>query len=286
MGELRERMKSDLALRNYRPSTQESYLRCAHRLVEYHMMPAEDMGEEEVRTFLLYQREVRGLSASSIKVYVAAFKFLFHHTLGRTDVVKGHFTPRTQKKLPLIPSGSEVEALFRAVNSIKYLALFMTMYGAGLRVSEACRLEVTDIDSKRGLIIVREGKGGRDRYTMLSPRLLETLRAYWREERPPRPFLFPGLKPDTSLSPDSARRVLKKAVQKSGIQKRVTPHILRHTFATHLLEAGVGIRSIQVLLGHRSIRTTQLYAQVSPEHIAKVTSPLELLGTTEGQVLG
>jgi site-specific recombinase XerD len=162
----------------------------------------------------------------------------------------------------------------------------MTTYGAGLRIGETCSLEIGDIDSKRMVIRIRDGKGGRDRYAMLGDRLLEGLREYFRLVRPAGPHLFPGERPGTAVSPDSVRAVLKKAVVKAGITKHVTPHILRHTFATHILEAGVDIRTIQALLGHRSIRTTQIYAQVSTDTIRRTKSPLDLLGTKKGEVLG
>jgi integrase/recombinase XerD len=201
-------------------------------------------------------------------------------------VVRPWLSPRRPKRLPVILSGSEVEALLEAVESIKYRAALMTAYGAGLRIGEVCRLQVEDIDSRRMLLHIRDGKGGRDRYGVLSRRLLAVLRAYWKQVRPPKPYLFPGPKPDRPLSAESVRKVLRKAVQTSGITKHVTPHILRHSFATHLLESGTDIRTIQVLLGHQSIRTTQIYTQVSPEQIRRVKSPLDILGTEEAKVLG
>ena len=161
-----------------------------------------------------------------------------------------------------------------------------TAYGAGLRVSEACRLQVQDIDGKRGLIHVRLGKGGKDRYVMLSQRLLGLLRQYWVAVRPSGEWLFPGRKPGKPLTPSAVRRALNVAVKAAKLKKRVTVHVLRHSFATHLLETGTDIRLIQVLLGHASIRTTARYAQVSTTHIGRVKSPLDLLGTKQGAVLG
>jgi site-specific recombinase XerD len=162
----------------------------------------------------------------------------------------------------------------------------MTTYGAGLRISEACRLRVADIDSKRMLIHIRDGKGGKQRYTMLCHRLLEVLRAYFKQMRPSGEFLFPGQKPGSHLAVSSVRKVLHLAIKDCGIEKRVTPHVLRHSFATHLLDTGTDIRTIQVLLGHNSIQTTQVYTQVSPQHIGRVESPLDLLGTRKAKVLG
>jgi integrase/recombinase XerD len=159
-------------------------------------------------------------------------------------------------------------------------------YGAGLRISEACRLRVEDIDSRRGLIHVRLGKGAKDRYVMLSERLLAVLRRYWQQAHPQGGWLFPGRKPGKSITPHAVDNALTKAMQTLKLKKRVTPHVLRHSFATHLLEAGSDIRLIQVLLGHASIRTTARYAQVSAAHVARTKSPLDLLGTRQGSVLG
>ena len=153
----------------------------------------------------------------------------------------------------------------------------MVLYGAGLRVSEVCALEPTDIDSQRMLIRVRSGKGDKERYVMLSPRLLATLRAYWRLRPPRGPYLFPSPRPDKPLSRMAVFRVVRRAAHRAGLHKRVSPHVLRHCFATHLLEAGSDIRVIQVLLGHRSIRTTARYAMVSRAHVGTVTSPLDAL---------
>jgi site-specific recombinase XerD len=186
----------------------------------------------------------------------------------------------------VVLSGTEVEAVLGAIESITYRAVLMTTYGAGLRISEACQLQAADIDSKRMLIHISDGKGGKQRYAMLCDRLLKTLRAYWRQVHPKGEYLFPGQKPGTRLSNSSVRKVLHQAIEDCGIEKRVTPHVFRHSFATHLLDTGTDIRTIQVLLGHNSIRTTQVYTQVSPQHISRVTSPLDLLGTRAAKVLG
>lgn len=286
MGKLRDRMKADLRLRNLRPGTQANYLNCARALAAYHHRSPAEMDWQDVRSFLLHLREEKGLSPSTQKVYVAALKFLYAVTLNRPEVVRPFFMPRVPQHVPEILSGKEVEALFQAVEDLKYRAVLMTTYGAGLRIAETCSLHIQDIDSKRMLIRVRDGKGGRQRYTILSQRLLEVLRTYYKHERPQGPYLFPGAQPDTPLSRDAVRQVLRKAAERTGLTKRVTPHILRHSFATHLLESGTDIRVIQVLLGHRSIRTTTGYAQVSTRHIARTTSPLDLLGTEKAEPLG
>jgi len=286
MGKLRDRMEADLRLRNLRPGTQANYLGNARAFAAYHRRSPAEMGWEEVRSFLLHLREVKGLSPSTQKVYVAALKFLYTVTLDRPEVVRPFFMPKVPQNLPEILSGSEVEALLGAVRDLKYRAVLMTTYGAGLRISEACGLHIEDIDSKRMLIRVQKGKGGRQRYTILGERLLTVLRTYYKHDRPGGPYLFPGGRENTPLSPDSVREVLRKAAKAAGLSKRVTPHILRHSFATHLLESGADIRVIQVLLGHRSIQTTTGYAQVSTRHIARTQSPLDLLGTDKASLLG
>lgn len=286
MSKLRERMEADLRLRNLRPLTQVHYLRAARQLAEFHMRSPEELGEQEVREYLLHLQDERELKPSSIHVYVAGLKFLFNVTLKRPEVMANFRGPKVPRKAPEVLSGTEVETLFRAIKAVKYRAILMTTYGAGLRIGEACRLETKDIDSRRMLIHVREGKGGDSRYARLSPRLLTVLRGYYKWARPAGPYFFPGIRSDLPITRGSVRNVLNKAVKKCGFHKRVTPRTLRHSYATHLLEIGTDIRIIQVLLGHRSITSTQVYAQVSTRQISRTRSPLDLLGTVEGDVLG
>ncbi len=283
MGQLKERMEADLKLRNYRPSTQAYYLSCGRNLAKYYKRSPGELGEEEVRAFLLYLLEVRNRSPSTVKVYVAALKFLYEVTLDRPEVVRSLRAPKVPRKVPKVLSGSEVQALLGAVQSTSYRAIMVTLYGAGLRISEVCRLHIEDIDSKRMLIHIREGKGGHSRYAMLSDRLLAVLRVYYRQLRPRGPYLFPGFPLDSPISVSSVREVFLQALVDSGIIKPVTPHILRHSFATHLLEMGTDIRTIQALLGHRSITTTEMYAHVSTKLISRTHSPLDILGTKEGK---
>ncbi|MSP60196.1 MAG: integrase [Myxococcales bacterium] len=278
MGQLRDKMKADLKLRRYRAGTIESYVSCARKYVVYHRRPPEQMGEEELRRFLLHLVEERHIGPAGHKMYVAALKFLYGVTLDRPEVAVRLPWPKVPVKLPDILDGSEVERLLAAIESLVYRAITMIAYGAGLRIREACSLRTTDIDSRRGVIHVRDGKRGRDRFVMLSPRLLAFLREYWRAVRPTGPELFPGGTEGSVVSPQSVRYAIKKAAVKAGITKRVTPHVLRHCFATHLLEGGTDIRTIQVLLGHGSIRSTARYTQVSTKHIAHTKSPLDQLG--------
>lgn len=278
MGQLREKMKADLKLRRYKPGTIEGYLLCAKKFAAYHRRPPAEMGEEEVRKYLLHLVDERHIGPAGHKMHVASLKFLYGITLDRPEVAVRVPWPKVPVKLPDILDGSEVEEVLGAIDSIKHRAIVMTAYGAGLRISEACSLRTGDIDSKRGVIHVRDGKRGRDRFVMLAARLLACLREYWRTARPTGPELFPGGTKGGVVSPKSVGQALHKAVAKTKIKKRVTPHLMRHCFATHLLEGGTDIRTIQVLLGHGSIRSTARYTQVSTKHIARTQSPLDRLG--------
>jgi len=192
---------------------------------------------------------------------------------------------RRDHRLPVVLSGTEVARIFAAIESVKYRTLLMALYAGGLRISEGCNLLPTDIDSKRMLIHVRAGKGGRDRYTILSQRLLEQLRDYYRQERP-ETWLFPGGTKAGTVSDNTVRKAFKQAREAAGVKKLATPHALRHSFATHLLECGVDITVIRTLLGHGSLRATECYTRVSLQHLRRVRSPLDVLGTLDGAVLG
>jgi integrase/recombinase XerD len=278
MGQLRDKMKVDLKLRRYRASTISNYLLCAKKFVAFHRRPPEAMGLPEVKRYFMHLLEERHIGPAGHKMHLAAVKFLYGVTLDRPELAARLPWPRVPIKLPDILDGSEVERLLAAVTKVKYRAIVMTAYAAGLRITEACTLRTTDIDSRRGLIHVRDGKRGRDRFVMLSQRLLLFLREYWRIERPLGPHLFPGKIPGSTVQPTTLGRALRKATLRAGIKKRVTAHVLRHCFATHLLERGEDIRTIQVLLGHSSIRTTARYTQVSERHIGRTQSPLDQLG--------
>lgn len=286
MDRWKERMSTDLELRCYRPGTIDSYLRQAELFADYFGKLPSELGETEIREYLMALKTRVGPSA--VKLSVAALKFLYVHTLNRPEEVARIPWPQTPKPLPDILSGSEVSRLLESIKSLKYRMIAMVTYGTGLRISEACSLKVGDIDSKRMLIHVRDGKRRRDRYLMLPERLLLCLREYWKEVRPPGEWLFPDKEKTKNkhINENTVREAFKKAAQDARITKRVTPHILRHAFATHLLELGSDIRTIQVLLGHGSIRTTERYVKVSKSHVGRVTSPLDLLGTKKGKLLG
>lgn len=282
MGELKDRMEADLRLRNLRPNTQIAYLTTAKALAAWHRRSPAFLGADDVRAFLVHLQNDRQISASTLCVYLAALRFLFCVTLGRPEVMASFASPRVVQSLPRVLSGTEVSRLLQSITSLKYRALATTLYGAGLRVSEACGLQVGDIDSRRSVIHVRDGKGGKARHVMLSEVLLSTLRSYWSAVRPPLPYLFPGRDGQSPCCPEMAQRAIKRAAIDAGLP-HVTPHLLRHCFATHMLEQGVDLRTIQVMLGHARIDTTARYLHMSTRHLGRVRSPLDALGTKEGQ---
>ena len=284
MGELYQRMALDLKLKNLAPKTGRQYLATCSNFVRYHMKSPLELGETAIKEYLGHL-QLRGAGPEVLKMNVAGVKFLYGVTLDRPKVAERIPWPKVPHKKPDILSGTEVAKLLKAAPSLVPAMALTTAYGAGLRVSEVCRLRVEDIDGKRKLVHVRLGKGGKDRYVMLADRLLEGLRQYWQKVKP-EGWLFPGRKKGTHLHPSTVRWALGEAVKATKLKKRVTPHVLRHSFATHLLEAGNDIRLIQVLLGHASIRTTARYTQVSARHVATVKSPLDLLGTKKGAALG
>ena len=283
MGKLRDRMEQDLKLGGYSPATQRIYLLYAREFARYHMRSPAAMGEEEIRAYLLHRIEQK-CSHETYRQVWAGLKFLYTVTLRRPIEVEPLPFRRKPPRLPQVISGTEVSALLESVTNMKYRAVLMTMYGGGLRIAEACQLRPANIDSKRMLIHVR-GKGDRERYTLLPQRLLEFLRQYWRQRRP-KEWLFPAASKQGHVSPDSVREVFGKALAAAHIHKPLSPHSLRHGFATHLLETGVDIKVIQELLGHKSLRTTTIYTHVTLEHLGRIRSPLDLLGAPEANVLG
>lgn len=279
MGAIRDRMDGDMKLRGLSEVTHAEYLRCAKQFVAHYRVSPELLGAEDVRRYLLRLVEDLHFSPSNMKIHIAAIKFLFSVTLNRPQVVERVRFPKVPLKLLDIPSPSEVAAVLSELESPVYRTLLFCAYGAGLRVSEACNLCVGDIDAKRMVIIVRNGKGGRDRYAMLSPVLLDALRTYYRQVRPPQPYLFQGTVAGKPVPVAGVQTALRRALGRSGVSKRITPHSLRHAFATHSLESGTDLRVIQVLLGHANIRSTVRYVHVSTATIAKTRSPLDAIVT-------
>lgn len=277
MGQLQDRMAEDLRLRNFSPATCRNYLLYARRFAEFYMRSPADLGEPEVRAFLLHQVEVRHLAYDSYRQVYAALKFLYTVTLGRPWVVEHIPHPRLRvRRLPAVLTTAELTALFAATREPKYRALFQACYAAGLRINEACHLQPADIDSRQMVVRVRHAKGGRERLTLLSPRLLDELRQYWRLEKP-RLWLFPGASPDEPLSTDAARQAFAQAARAAGLTQHCTPHTLRHSFATHLLDAGVDLVALQALLGHRSLKSTTRYTHVTTGRLRRIVSPLDFL---------
>lgn len=280
MGKLRDKMAEDIKLRGLCANTLRTYLRCAEVFVRHYGKSPTLMGKAEVRDFLLHLVDDLKRSPSTYNVYAAALKFLYAHTLERPEEVAWIQQMRVPHRLPAILSSDEIERLLGELGSLRMQAIVMTAYGAGLRINEVLNLRVADIDSGRMVIHIREGKGQRDRYTMLPKLVLQTLRAYWRQEQPPGPELFPGKRPGSVLCRDTVGKALARAAVRAGLDKHVHPHVLRHAFATHLLETGTDLRTLQVLLGHASISTTARYAQVSPVMIRRTKSPADRLRKT------
>jgi integrase/recombinase XerD len=275
MGQLRDRMEQDLILRGLAPTTRKTYLLYCRKFAAHYRCSPEQLGEAEIRAFLLHLIQVEQVSHGTYRQILAALKFLYTVTLGREwEVKRLPFPKHRQPRLPRVLGKEQLLALFAALKRPKYRALLMTCYASGLRISEACRLRVEDIDSRRMVIRVQQGKGAKERVTILSPRLLAMLRVYWKLARPPE-WMYPGQGAREYLSPDTVREVFRKAREQVGLGPWCTPHVLRHSFATHLLEAGTDLVVIQALLGHSSIKTTCIYTHVSTERIGKVSSPLD-----------
>jgi integrase/recombinase XerD len=274
---LRARMIEDMRVRGFSEKTRNDYIRNVRAFAAFIGRSPDTAMAEDLRRFQLHQSQT-GVRPPSINSAVAALRFFFTVTLDRPDLARRLTVVREPRRLPAVLSVEEVTLLFEAAPGPKYKAAFASAYGAGLRVSEVVALKVGDVDSERMLLRVEQGKGRKDRHAMLSPQLLELLRAWWREGRRlgvllPRGWLFPGRNPVEPLS----TRQLNRAVHAAGIKKRVSPHTLRHSFATHLLEQDTDIRVIQVLLGHSKLDTTALYTRVANTTIRNVTSPLDRL---------
>jgi len=278
---LRQRMIEDMRLRKLAPKTQISYISTVKKLADYLGHSPDRATAEELRQFQLHLTD-KGTSRITINTTITALRFFFEVTVGDKDVVGKLNTVPVPRKLPVVLSREEVGRLLEATSSLKYKAAFSIAYGAGLRISEVATLKVSDIDGERKTLHVEQGKGRKDRYAMLSPTLLDILRRWWREGHAKGllldgGWLFPGQNPVNPLSTRQLSRAIRAAAAAAAIDKRVSMHLLRHSFATHLLEQKVDIRLIQVLLGHSKLETTSLYAQVATDILQEVTGPLEIL---------
>ena len=272
---LRRRMIEDMTVRNFAPKTQSDYIRVVRNLAIFLGRSPDTASHEDLRLFQLHLTENR-VGAPTINSTVSALRFFFGVTLDRTDAARHLTFVHEPRKLPLVLSPEEVARLLEAAPGIKYKAALSAAYGAGLRVSEVVALKVSDIDSKRMMLRIEQGKGGKDRHAMLSPLLLELLRDWWRVARP-KAWLFPGQNPVNPMTTRQLNRACHTAADLAKISKRVSPHTLRHSFATHLLEQNIDIRVIQVLLGHAKLETTALYTRVATKTIREVMSPLDRL---------
>ena len=271
-----EQFGQDLALANYAKTTRDRYIGTARHLSDRFGKPLAELTREELRT---YVEEItsRGKSASWVIGQLAALKFLYRKTVGRPELVSFVSYPKRHLTLPTVLSLEEVGALLGAIRVARYQAVVMVLYGAGLRITEALALHVGDIDGARGVIRVRHGKGNKAREAKLSATLSDWLRKYWGRERPPQPYLFASRKTGKPPTADTIRAALADAAKKAWINKRVTPHVLRHSFATHLLEQGTDVRVVGALLGHASLASTARYAQVTEKLVRQTPSPLDLL---------
>ena len=270
MTPLRQRMIEDMQLRGLSAKTQDSYVRAVRQLAEHYAKPPDQISQEELRQYLLQLHNVRRLSASSFTIALCGIKFCFEHTLGREWAVLDLARPPREKKLPVVLSTAEVRQVLGGLRQERYRTCLGTIYACGLRLQEGVRLQIRDIDSDRMVVHVRQGKGGQDRYVPLPQGLLEMLRRYWRTHRHTR-WLFPaptraGVTLATAtqpMSPSGVQRAFRAALQESGIHKAASVHTLRHSYATHLLEAGVNLRIIQAYLGHRSPQSTAIYTHLT-----------------------
>lgn len=276
MTPLRKRMIDEMKLRNYSPRTIEMYVGHVSRLARYFNKSPDLLGPEEIREYLLHLAEQKRESWGVYRQALSSFRYLYRWVLHRPEIVQDVRCPRPERRLPIVLSVDEVRRLFAAIPSFKHRMVLMTAYSAGLRISEVVNLQITDIDTERMVIRVHQGKRKKDRYTILSPALLAMLRHWWVAARPVS-YLFPGRSLDRPISVSTVQTVCQAAREKAGIPKEATPHTLRHSFATHLLEGGTDLRVIQELLGHGSPRTTAIYTHVSTKLIAQTISPLDQL---------
>ena len=273
---LRQRMIDDMTVRNFAPNTILAYLKQVSYFAQHFDKSPERLGSEEIRSYQIYLAKERRVSVSSRTVAASALRFLYAVTLKQDRVIEMIPTPKAEHRLPVILSPEEVLHLLEAAPSFSHRVIYSTMYGTGVRVSEALHLRASHIDSQRMTIRIEQGKGRKDRYVQLSPKLLELLRAYWRKIRP-REWLFPGQDPNQPLSREAVGKAITHASQRAGLTKDISPHSLRHAYAVHLLEAGTDLRKIQLLLGHRSLSTTARYLCLATNTVCATTSPLDLL---------
>ena len=280
MTHLRRMMLEELQRRNYAPNTVKAYIRIIRDFADYFHRPPDTLGPPHLRQYQAHLFQERKLDSGTVQQYVAALRFFYVKTLKRPYLLDEIPRPKRGRKLPVILSLEEVAQLIDAARNLFHRTILMTLYSTGVRRAELCRLQVTDIESPRMMVHIRNGKGGHDRDVPLSTTLLETLRVYWRWMKP-KTYLFPGTvknwRADVPVTPKVPWDACREAAKRAGITKRLSPHTLRHCFATHLLEAGADLRTIQVLLGHRKLEHTLIYLHLSQRHLTAVPNPLDTL---------
>lgn len=266
----------DMRLKNYSRDTEKAYYHHLKYFVNFIEKRPEEVGWEEVREYLVYLNEDKQVSKSSFKQAIAALRFMFEFSLGKEWLKNRIIYPKSSRYVPSILNKRELNKLFSCVKELKYKTVLYCCYGSGLRLSEALNLKVSDIESKEMRLRIRSGKGGNQRYALLSPDLLELLRDYWKEEKP-KDWLFPGRQKCNHVNSAVIQKACSKAARFAGIKKRVFPHMLRHSFATHLLEQGTDLRLIQELMGHTCINSTMVYLHLTTKRFRKVSSPIDQL---------
>ncbi len=280
MTQLRKKMLEAIQRRNYSHRTARTYVRIVRDFAEHFHQPPDKLGPEQIRQYQAHLFQAKQLAPATVSQYVSALRFLFVKTLRRHFLAEYIPFPKSHKRLPTVLSPEEATRLIDSARNLYHRTLLMTLYSTAMRRAELCRLKVQDIDSQRMMIRINQGKGGRDREVPLSPKLLETLRVYFRWMRPTT-FLFPGtvkgVRADVPITPNVVWLACRQAAQKAGITKHLSPHSLRHSCASHLLEAGADLRTIQILLGHSRLEHTLVYLHLSPKHLQAVPNPLDTL---------
>jgi integrase/recombinase XerD len=278
--QLRQKMLEELQRRNYSHRTAKTYVRIVRDFAEYFHQPPDKLGPEQIRQYQAHLFQAKKLAPATVSQYVSALRFLFVKTLRRHFLAEYIPFPKSRKRLPTVLSPEEVTRLIDAACNLYHRTLLVTLYSTAARRAELCQLKVQDIDSQRMMIRINQGKGGRDREVPLSPKLLQTLRVYFRWMQPAT-FLFPGtvkgVRADVPITPNVVWLACRQAAQRAGITKRLSPHSLRHSCASHLLEAGADLRTIQVLLGHSRLEHTLIYLHLSPKHLQAIPNPLDAL---------
>jgi len=277
---LRKMMLDELQRRNYAQSTVVAYISALREFAGYFKRPPDQLGPEHIREFQLHLIRDRKLAVNTVKQRMAAVQFFFIKTLKRAYLQEEFPYPKVPRRLPAVLSLEEVTKLIDSAANLTHRAMLMTLYSTGLRRAELVHLKVSDIDSQRMVIHVHQGKGSKDRDVPLSPKLLETLREYWRRTTP-KTYLFPGYRGDVPLTTKAVWHACHDAVKRAGIQKKISPHSLRHSYATHLLESGADLRTIQLLMGHADIKHTIVYLHLSQRHLHAATNPLDALPVSD-----